>query len=185
MGDDVCTICRDVVNQGTGEKDSLVLKCNHAFHVECIFQYAIDAHQCPNCRYDLRTKTEQPRLQYDERSMTMSASLSTCRLGAAMFMFIGMVMTMVLTILIILALGYTHSTSNDGLSPTSIIITNTTMHVCSSPTNCRTLTTLKNASQRAWVLLSRSHDFWEQNRTIIEGRSLANLLHGLLEECGV
>lgn len=55
--DDTCTICLEGVNWDLGEKEGIVLKCNHAFHTECIFQYAIDIHQCPNCRCDLRTKS--------------------------------------------------------------------------------------------------------------------------------
>lgn len=77
--DDTCTICREDVIWASDEKNGIVLKCNHAFHVECIFQYAIDEHKCPNCRCELRTKTEQPRLLYQERIMILTPLVSTRR----------------------------------------------------------------------------------------------------------
>lgn len=192
MSDDVCTICRDEVKQGAGEKDGLVLKCNHAFHVECIFQYAIDVHQCPNCRHDLRTNTEQPRLQFgdaESRRMMMLASVSTRRIYTIGGIFFGVLMTAIFTIMILLLIRIKHipESGDDGFSPMDIIIiTNNTLHACVSPTNCTTFTTtLSSASQQAWSILRQVPHFWEHNRAIIEGRSLANLLHGLLEECGV
>lgn len=68
--EDTCTICLECVNWNLGEKDGIVLKCNHAFHVECIFQYAIDVHQCPNCRCELRTKSVS--LPYRERNLMLA-----------------------------------------------------------------------------------------------------------------
>lgn len=66
--EDTCTICLECVNWNLGEKDGIVLKCNHAFHVECIFQYAIDVHQCPNCRCELKSVS----LPHRERNLMLS-----------------------------------------------------------------------------------------------------------------
>lgn len=63
-------------------------------------------------------------------------------------------------------------------SPTSIIITNTTIHVCSSATNCTTFTTFENAAQQACAILSQARVFAWYDKIKTQG-------HSLVDECRV
>lgn len=181
--DDTCTICLEGVNWNLGEKEGIVLKCNHAFHVECIFQYAIDEHQCPNCRCDLRTKsTPHQSFSYTTSlSRERHTSIYNQQVVETLFLLLGclILLSLILCIWSIIMASINHV--NTVFSPSSIIITNTTIHVCSSPTNCTTYTAFENASQHAWAILSQAPVFSWHEKVATHGKEFVNLL----DECRV
>ena len=182
--DDTCRICLEGVNWDLGEKEGIVLKCNHAFHIECIFQYAIDIHQCPNCRCDLRTKST-PRQSFSytrvlpqERHTPIYNQPGDLRL---LNIFNGCLIFAGLLVCFYAIVTAPINNVNIVSSPSSIIITNTTIHVCSSPTNCTTFTTFENAIQHAWAILSQAPVFSWHKKVATHGKEFVNLL----DECRV
>ena len=43
-----CSICYEEI-----VKNSVILKCNHLYHKECIDKWLLEHTTCPQCRYDL------------------------------------------------------------------------------------------------------------------------------------
>jgi len=182
--DDTCTICLEGVNWDLGEKEGIVLKCNHAFHVECIFQYAIDIHQCPNCRCDLRTKSRShqsfsypPTLPQERHASIYNQQVVSTIFLLFECIIISCALIFCLWSIIIAPINHVNTVS----FPSSIIITNTTIHVCSSPTNCTTYTAFENASQHAWTILSQAPVFSWHEKVATHGKEFVNLL----DECRV
>jgi len=62
-GDDVCSICRDKMEDGSG----VVLTCSHPFHIDCIYKMACEngptSYSCPLCREHLNFEVplEEPK----------------------------------------------------------------------------------------------------------------------------
>ena len=46
---DICIICTDSINT----IDTIITKCNHKFHFECINKWLVIKPQCPYCRKDI------------------------------------------------------------------------------------------------------------------------------------